>query len=385
MRDTFTVENSRHPGEYDTKKHFLTLSRLTFLMFLAMFICSLVAVALLVYNFAVCPQDDDVKACSSRHHFNGNSSSSSTPIPPLAGIGETTMSPVVKDVRLPRAIIPTAYDIVIVPNLSGENFTFEGDVAIRLQVEETCKNITLHSWTLKIRRDYTHLSMVDDDGVENGQQIDVKNQFFVDEKQFLVLETKEELQKGKEYILKMKYLGQITDNLQGFYKSSYTVNNETKWLASTQFQSTDARRAFPCFDEPEFKATFKITIGRPKTMITLSNMPLERTDTLIDRVSTPLPDYVYDVYQESVKMSTYLVAFVVCDFVNNTDGSISVWARSDAIQSTNYALSIAPKIIKFLEDFFDVKYPLPKTDLIAIPDFAFGAMVRIATFCGKFH
>jgi aminopeptidase N len=74
-------------------------------------------------------------------------------------------------------------------------------------------------------------------------------------------------------------------------------------------------------------------------------------------------------------MSTYLVAFVVCDFKNNSDGNVGVWARADAVKSTDYALSIAPKVLKFLEGFFGVKYPLPKTDLIAIPDFAFGAMV----------
>ncbi|KAG5672285.1 hypothetical protein PVAND_002422 [Polypedilum vanderplanki] len=374
MRDTFTIENSRHPGDYDTKKHFLNLSRLTFFLLLAMFICSLVAVALLVYNFAVCPQDDDVKVCSKHYHINENSSPSTTSIASITDIGETTEPPIIKDVRLPRSIKPLSYDIVIVPNLNGENFTFEGDVAIKIHVDESCNNITLHSWTLKIRRDFTKIFIFDIDGNVTADQIDIKNQFFIDEKQFLVLETKQELEKGKNYLLKIKYIGQITDNLQGFYKSSYTVNGETKWLVSTQFQSTDARRCFPCWDEPEFKATFKITLGRPKTMNSLSNMPLERIDTQNDRVSTPLPDYVYDIYSESVKMSTYLVAFVVSDFVNNSDSSVSVWARSDTIQSTNYALSIAPKVIKFLEDFFDIKYPLPKVDMIAIPDFQFGAM-----------
>lgn len=112
-------------------------------------------------------------------------------------------------------------------------------------------------------------------------------------------------------------------------------------------------------------------------MITLSNMPLVKTVQHVDRVPAPTKDYVFDIYQESVKMSTYLVAFVVCDFKNNSDGNVGVWARADAVQSTDYALSIAPKVLKFLEGFFGVKYPLPKTDLIAIPDFAFGAMVSM--------
>ena len=112
-------------------------------------------------------------------------------------------------------------------------------------------------------------------------------------------------------------------------------------------------------------------------MITLSNMPLAKTVQQIDRILAPTKDYVFDIYQESVKMSTYLVAFVVCDFKNNSNGNVGVWARADAVQSTDYALSIAPKVLKFLEGFFVVKYTLPKTDLIAIPDFAFGAMVSL--------
>jgi aminopeptidase N len=73
-------------------------------------------------------------------------------------------------------------------------------------------------------------------------------------------------------------------------------------------------------------------------------------------------------------MSTYLVAFVVCDFVSKSNGNFTVWARGDAIRSAEYALSIGPKILKHLEEFFDIKYPLPKVDMIALPDFSAGAM-----------
>ena len=226
---------------------------------------------------------------------------------------------------------------------------------------------------IKIHRNLTSLSK----STENGTELlTIKEQNFVESKQFLVIKTEEELEKGEKYFLRIIYVGQIQDNLQGFYKSSYKVNNQTKWLASTQFQSTDARRAFPCFDEPEFKANFKITLGRPKSMMTLSNMPLEKTASHVNR-APKIDDYVYDVYPESIKMSTYLVAFVVSDFVNisNVDENFSVWARPDTIQSTQYALDIGPKIINFLNDFFDIKYPLPKMDLIAVP----GEIVKI--FC----
>lgn len=371
MRDNFNMENTRHntSSDYETKKVFLKLSRFGFLMLLAIFLCSLIAVALLVYNFAVCPPEEHVHLCRSRLDLlNDDKSLIST-----AATDNSNDNPaILKDVRLPRSITPISYDIVIVPYLSGENFTFDGDVIIKMQVLETCKNISLHSFMLKIHRNITSIHKVT---ANESQSLTIKNQYFIEAKQFLVIETEEELERGEIYQLKISYIGQIRDNLQGFYKSSYTVNNETKWIASTQFQATDARRAFPCFDEPEYKATFKLTLGRPITMITLSNMPLETTETSVDRAKV-VDDYVYDIYPESIRMSTYLVAFVVCDFVNisNAKENFAVWARPDAIQSTHYALSIGPKIIKFLNEFFDIKYPLPKMDLIAVPDFLFGAV-----------
>lgn len=85
-----------------------------------------------------------------------------------------------------------------------------------------------------------------------------------------------------------------------------------------------------------------------------------------------MPDYVWDIYQESVPMSTYLLAFVVSDFVNKSSGKFSVWTRSEAARSAEYALDIGPKLLKYLETFFGIDYPLPKVDMIALPDFTAG-------------
>lgn len=109
-------------------------------------------------------------------------------------------------------------------------------------------------------------------------------------------------------------------------------------------------------------------------MKTLSNMPLEKTVLYNEKLEN-VDGYKWDVYEESVPMSTYLVAFVICDFETKSNGkNFAVWTRKDAIRSMDYALQVGPAALSFLEDFFDVKYPLPKTDMIAIPDFAFGAM-----------
>lgn len=85
-----------------------------------------------------------------------------------------------------------------------------------------------------------------------------------------------------------------------------------------------------------------------------------------------MPGYVWDEFEESVPMSTYLLAFVVSDFKNKTVGNFSVWARPEALESAEYALEVGPKILSFFEDYFDIKYPLPKIDMIALPDFSAG-------------
>lgn len=331
-----------------------------------------------------------------------------------------THPPEEDDVRLPRSIEPIAYNIRLIPFIVEDNFTFAGTVDIEVRVTADCDNITLHAVALQIHeahvrrqepgasdddedaapggddggggRNKRHLNEATGSNNDNRQEhnemdngtdgatssdnasgriVEIDRQFVVESKQFYVLMFKRKLLAGERYVVRIKYDGVLNDYLQGFYRSSYTVRNETRWLATTQFQPTDARRAFPCFDEPALKARFSISLARPKSMVSLSNMPKLKS---YNAPEPGLEDYVWDIYQQSVPMSTYLVAFVVCDFVTLKSGNFAVWARSDAISSARYALDVGPKILKYLEQFFDIKYPLPKMDMIALPDFSAGAM-----------
>ncbi|ETN63471.1 protease m1 zinc metalloprotease [Anopheles darlingi] len=327
---------------------------------------------------------EEVTATTNRISDMTNSTSITTVEDTLSGssIDEQHNSPK-ENLRLPRSLKPLTYDIRLKPWLDEDNFTFYGTVDIVVSVLENCNNVTLHAVALNIldatvewnemenEYDATEIPHSSEHGIAR-RYIEIDHNITIANKQFFVLMLKQELQKGEQYVIRIRYEGILNDYLQGFYRSSYTMNNETKWIATTQFQPTDARRAFPCFDEPALKAQFTISIARKKNnMTSLSNMPRLHS---YEATEPELLGYVWDVYQQSVPMSTYLVAFVVCDYVNISNANFSVWTRADAINSARYALSVGPKLLKFLEGFFHIDYPLPKLDMIALPDFSAGAM-----------
>ncbi|NXA49540.1 ERAP1 aminopeptidase, partial [Nothocercus julius] len=183
----------------------------------------------------------------------------------------------------------------------------------------------------------------------------------------------EPLRPGHSYTVSVHYAANLSEAFHGFYKSTYrTQDGELRVLASTQFEPTAARMAFPCFDEPAFKARFSVKIRREPKHLALSNMPLVKTVN----ISSSL---VEDHFDTSVKMSTYLVAFIVSDFksvskITSRGIKISVYTVPDKIHQADYALDAAVKLLDFYEDYFGIPYPLPKQDLAAIPDFQSGAM-----------
>lgn len=263
------------------------------------------------------------------------------------------------DIRLPAFIEPSSYDIFMHPNLTTRRF--QGRVNITFHLNQSENFVVLHSSDV--------LLLSGAELLQGGHVVAVKptgnEQVYV---QF-----NEKLLVGKNYTLSIEFSGNLTKRLDGFYLSSYvTMAGEERFLATTQFEPSYARMAFPCFDEPALKATFRMSVIREKGFLSLFNMPLNS--------SSPLPDDLFlDTFEESVKMSTYLVAFVVCDFksINSTTASgkkVSVYAAEDQINRAHFALEIATQTLDYYEEYFDVPYPLPKQDLVAIPDFSAGAM-----------
>ncbi|KAG2466834.1 LCAP aminopeptidase, partial [Polypterus senegalus] len=201
------------------------------------------------------------------------------------------------NIRLPRNVIPVHYDISLHPDLI--TMTFNGSVTIKMKIIEETRNIILHSSGLSLN---VKSSMVEGTHRKISEMLEYKPW------DQIALVFPEDLQKGQTCIVEIEFSANLSDTYSGFYKSSYkNKDGEIRWLAATQFEPLAARTAFPCFDEPDFKATFLIKIKRDANYISLSNMPKIHSTELHD-------DIVEDEFEKSVNMSTYLVAFIVADF-----------------------------------------------------------------------
>ncbi|XP_045589686.1 aminopeptidase N isoform X2 [Procambarus clarkii] len=293
---------------------------------------------------------------------------------PTSPLPITTEAPFLEeiDARLPKALKPLHYLVKLQPFING-NFSILGYVEVEMEVLEPTLNITLHIADIITKNDTIRVVPV---GNTEGLGLNIKKHEYDHERQFYVAHLEEELQQGHKYILSMEFIGYLNDQLHGFYRSNYRDSDGTeKTLAVTQFQATDARRAFPCFDEPSLKATFEVYLGRTTNMSSISNMPIIETIPMEDQEG-----WVWDHYDTSVPMSTYLVAFVVSDFASlaittaNNHTLFRVWARGSALEQAEYARLVGPPILTHFEDYFNQSYPLPKQDMVAIPDFSAGAM-----------
>lgn len=173
-------------------------------------------------------------------------------------------------------------------------------------------------------------------------------------------------------VLHLEFTGELNDKMKGFYRSKYfTQSGEERFAGVTQFEATDARRCFPCWDEPAIKSTFDIVLIVPKDRVALSNMPV-RSETERDGLR-------YVKFDTTPIMSTYLVCVVVGEYDYVEDKSkdgvlVRVYTPVGKKAQGQFALEVATKVLPYYKDYFNIAYPLPKMDLIAISDFSAGAM-----------
>lgn len=270
---------------------------------------------------------------------------------------------IAKNVRLSKTIVPIEYDIKLHPDL--ENFTFEGSEFIALDILKETKIITLHSKDLEIETAHVYIGQGEKEKLFASKiTYDAKDETasFVFNKKIL---------KGKNK-LHLVFKGILNDKMRGFYRSSYAISGKEYHMATTQFEATDARRAFPCFDEPAQKAVFHVSLVIPEGKTAISN-------TLPISASKHEAGYEVVKFAPTPKMSTYLLAFIVGDFEylekkSNRGVIVRVYTTLGKKHQAKFALDCAVKTLEFYEKYFDIAYPLNTLDMIAIPDFQSGAM-----------
>ncbi|CAG2104288.1 unnamed protein product, partial [Medioppia subpectinata] len=269
--------------------------------------------------------------------------------------------------RLDPQVVPQAYKVHWTIDLSAD--TFSGTVRIEVNVKKPIKQFVLHSKGLTITESKAYLGDINS---ADEKPLNEKSEPIVyADNDFYVIPTDTTI-RADIYHLYLEFNGKLSTGLNGLYKSVYTDSTGTsKSLATTQFQSTYARQALPCFDEPQFKATFDITITHSAQYNVISNMPV-RESVIADG------GLKVTKFDPSVKMVTYLVALVVSDFecfVSPSDKRVRVCGAPGNKPKLDYALDKTPAILKFYEsEYFQIPYPLPKLDNIAVPDFSAGAM-----------
>ncbi|XP_055587386.1 aminopeptidase N-like [Uranotaenia lowii] len=279
--------------------------------------------------------------------------------------------------RLPNNSYPVRYDLQLTTHVhedgSDQQFRFEGVVKIELILTDS----TNSSITVNYRRiNITHVKLwsVNESGSETVL-LDDESSFELDAtREFVTVTPLEPIPEGT-YFLEFHYNGELREDSAGFYRSSY-VDDEgrTRWLATTQFSSTDARHAFPCYDEPGIRAPIGLTVIHGQQYSVLSNnLPREST-------AGPLEGYLRTVFDDTPKMQPYLLGIVVSDFASQANEQLyprqKVFGRYNAFRDgeAEFILEAGHKILEVLERYLETDYALPKIYQVAIPDFAPGAM-----------
>ncbi|QUC65233.1 M1 family metallopeptidase [Nitrosopumilus sp. K4] len=252
--------------------------------------------------------------------------------------------------------IPLNYQLTFEPDL--KKFTFDGNEAITVECKKLTNTISMNCAEIKIKSLH----------IQQGKTCVNATAKTSEKKEQLEIKLEKKI-KGKATI-HIEFEGILNDRLLGFYRSQYTQNGKTKYLATTQFEAADARRAFPCWDEPEAKATFEISIIADNRFSAISNMPVESkkkmgSKTLYKFGKTPI-------------VSTYLIYLGVGEFeyLSGKVGKIQIRVVTTKGNKSKgkFSLALGKQLLTSYEKYFGIKYPLPKLDLIAVPDFAAGAM-----------
>ncbi|KAF2640961.1 hypothetical protein P280DRAFT_518300 [Massarina eburnea CBS 473.64] len=281
---------------------------------------------------------------------------------------------------LPAWIKPSHYVVSIHDLEFGGNFTYKGTVTITTNIkkDDGFNDIVLNAHQIKVQSAE----------LKAGESKSAKNITYDEKRQRVTLDFGEKVQYSGEATLTLNFTGTVNNIMAGFYRSKYkpkgdvpasvAKDDEFHYMFSTQFESCDSRRAFPCFDEPNLKATFDVELEIPKDQVALSNMPEKETRP------SKRDGFHTVVFERSPVMSTYLLAWAIGDFeyveafterkYNGKSLPVRVYTTRGLKEQGNFALDNCHKIVDYFSEVFQIDYPLPKVDLLAVHEFSHGAM-----------
>ncbi|ESK92997.1 leucyl aminopeptidase [Moniliophthora roreri MCA 2997] len=306
----------------------------------------------------------------------------------------TTQPSAASQYRLPTNVKPSHYDLTIRTDL--DKLTFDGFVKISLDVKEETDTIVLNSNGLQLGKAIIYSDALKKSEVEIEQSYD-------DKEKRATFKFPTKFPAGSKAELQINYSGELKDNMVGYYRSSWEHEGETKYYALTQFEPVDARRAFPCWDEPQIKSTYAITLISKVNTTSISNMPAisDKTFAAEDKEHAqlkkvfPTLDGQWRItrHETTPPMSSYIVAFANGEFTHLETSvkmplsgktlPLRIYATPDVIHQAQFALDVKAKVLPLYERVFDVEYPLPKLDTLVANDFDAGAMENWGLITGR--
>lgn len=258
--------------------------------------------------------------------------------------------------RLPRTVKPSRYGLTL--SLDPEAGSFRGRVKIAARVAARTDRIVLHALDLKA----TEVRVA-------GRPVDLSRVVVDAKAETMTILLAAPLSKGSVEI-EIAYEGRMNELMRGLYKSRGEHAGKPEVWSFTHLEPTHARRVLPSFDEPDFKASFRLTLDLPEALTPISNMPIASETRANGRKTV--------TFQRTPKMSSYLLAIYAARLTSKTrlvgGTQVTVWAAPGQIAQADFALDAAEKALTYLNDYFGLPYMLPKLDLVAAPDFASGAM-----------
>ncbi|KAI9657062.1 MAG: hypothetical protein M1821_003228 [Bathelium mastoideum] len=280
---------------------------------------------------------------------------------------------------------PTNYALYIHDIELGGQFSYRGTVSVDIEIKQTLKEITLNAYQLQI-----HDAELFTEHTKTEQSIKTKEISYDEKARRATFHFPVEVPTTPHGRLVINFSGTVNDSMAGFYRSKYKPAvppaasvphvDGNHYMFSTQFESSDARRAFPCWDEPNLKATFDVAIELPHDLVALSNMPAVADEEPSGRQ----PGIKVVRFARTPVMSTYLLAWAVGDFESIegvTERSygggklpVRVWTTKGLKEQGRFALANACKVVDLFSEIFRIEYPLPKVDLLAVHEFIYGAM-----------